>query len=191
MNTIQRTPVRLSLSRPLVFKSSLFFIAGSYLLMMSVLGYFFQMKQLNWNNVTHMLLLSSCLLPLIVILLSDRVRREILVWINKHLFAAQFDYRETWLTLTDKLDPSLPTKEAYDRALATGLNAVHHEQGAYLTVSATGELTLLSCQGLRLSSPILDELSLLVDYFATQRWIVDIPETVSYTHLTLPTNREV
>jgi putative PEP-CTERM system histidine kinase len=182
LNSLQKFPVMLSISKPLAFQGALFFLSGMYLLAVSVLGYFLQTFNLGFNYTTQLVIGGAAVLPLTLMLSSQRMRKEVLVWINKHLFAAQFDYRTTWLTLIEKLDPNLLGHQAYQQGLKTVLNAINHTSGVYYSVSVTNNVKCMANIETSLNSDVENTLSNLIDYLTASNWVIDIPDFIENKH---------
>lgn len=180
LNALQRTPLKISISKPLAFHGALFMLSGLYLLIISTAGYYVQSSNLGMTYTTLLVMGGAGCLPLLLVLSSQRIRREIFVWVNKHLFASQFDYRTTWLTLIEELSPDLSGKEAYEQGLKTVLEAINHQNGAYYKVNATSSVQLLSSLGMNLSPKAEQAITRLLPYLHQTGWVVDVEEAVSF-----------
>jgi putative PEP-CTERM system histidine kinase len=179
INSLRKTPLRLTISRPLAFHGSLFVIIGSYLIAVSLLTSMSSYFGFQWDHTSQSILFGAALIPLSYLFMSQRIRSEIRVWVNKHFFAGQFDYRKTWLKLLEDLDPSLTGQQATSCGLKSTLKALNHTRGAfYLFDESTSSLRELGSQGLSLRAESETELADMLALFCKNNysWIVDPSE---------------
>lgn len=176
MNALQNTTIKFHISKPLAFNGILFLMSGTYLLGISIIGYFIQLFEINFNHTTQLVLSGFAIVPLIFALSSSRLRKEVIVRVNKNLFSAQFDYRKTWLTLIEKLNPDLSGNVSDEYALRTILDSIKHDSGAYFDVNDSGEIKQLASLNINLTAETENTLLLMLDYLRETNWIVDIPE---------------
>jgi putative PEP-CTERM system histidine kinase len=175
LSKLQASPVRIALSRPLAFHGSLFAIAGAYLLLVSAITYGIALLGITLNGDTQLAIAAIMILPLSLFMLSPRARGEIRVWINKHLFAAQYDYRSTWLGLLGELDPSITGKEAHRVALKATLDAMQATSGAYISIQQGRLHEQVTLQ----LSTTLEERTYIqqsLPFFEQHGWIIDTEE---------------
>ena len=167
----------------MAFHGSLLVILGSYLIAVSFLTSLSSYLGFQWDHTSKSILFGAALFPLTYLFLSQRVRSEIRVWVNKHLFAGQFDYRKTWLKLIDELDPSLTGQQAINCGLESTLNALSHTRGAfYLYDEETSSLRELGTKGLALRAESESEITALLNTFSKKgdAWIVDAYEACEH-----------
>ncbi len=93
---------KLSLSRPLVFTTTSLVVAGSILLVVSVLGYLLRIGGEQYAVMEPFFLFLGILLIGFNLGTSTR-RARTRVWINKHFFQTKFDYNAEWRNLSDRL----------------------------------------------------------------------------------------
>lgn len=176
LQSLQQIPQKLCVSRPLAFHTTLFTIAGCYLLGLSFAGQVSQMYGLTYTSTIT--LLGAMAMPLLYLLSSGRLRRNILVWVNKHFFSAQFDYRQTWRDLTQAFLPELDAKKASETGLAAIQQAIHHEYGHFYR-KKEGAL-IWTCAANTSTGALPKEaqqqLLSLADDILDKGWIVDIEE---------------
>jgi putative PEP-CTERM system histidine kinase len=167
--------VKVCISRPMALHATLFSIAGIYLLGLAGVGFFLQNFAPNWSYTSHLTLMGAATFPLTYLLGSSKLRREVLVWINKHFFSSQFDYRDTWRMLNEYLDPQLHGPAASRQGLVALLSAINHPQGAYYRyVNGVWRSAAISMPPLSqgAESVLLD----VMNDIKNKPWIVDIHE---------------
>jgi putative PEP-CTERM system histidine kinase len=167
--------VKVCISRPMALHATLFSIAGIYLLGLSGVGFFLQNFAPSWSYTSHLTLMGAATFPLTYVLGSKKIRREVLVWVNKHFFSSQFDYRDTWRMLNEELDPQLHGPAASRQGLVALLSAINHSQGAYYRYvngtwrSAAMSMSALSHGAERVLFDVMNDIK-------NEHWIIDIYE---------------
>jgi len=123
---------------------------------------------------TVQMVLSLALLGALFFSLSFRTK--IKVFITKHFFANQFDYRHEWLKLTHCLNARELDENVYTTALRGLTQAVDYQVGCFIQVQ-NGELKVLA----NIDKPNLneDERAVLLElsvFLKSKNWIIDIEE---------------
>jgi len=113
-------------SRRVVFYTTTMIFAGIYLATIGIAGYYIRTLGGHWGPAVQLIIFVAALLTLIVLLLSDRVRAKLRVYVAKHFFQSKYDYREEWLRLIDTLTLSggdLPLRKRVIKSLAQVIDA--------------------------------------------------------------------
>jgi putative PEP-CTERM system histidine kinase len=176
--------VEIYISRDIVMHSTLLMVAGGYLFVMAMLGYAVKYFGGQWGGTIQIVLIALSLALLVTLFLSLSFRTQIKVFITKHFFANQFDYRHEWLKLTHCLN----TKEADGNVYATALRgltqAIDYQTGCFIQAQSS-ELNVLA----NIEKPDLneDEQTVLLEFaefFKLKNWIIDIEElrTLPYVY---------
>ncbi len=95
--------IRISVSRKMIFSSLGLMVVGIYLLGMGLVGEGLRYLGPNTGGNITILIGFSGALFLLVGMLSEQVRRKVVVFFNKHFFARKYDYRQQWLDFTNRL----------------------------------------------------------------------------------------
>jgi putative PEP-CTERM system histidine kinase len=164
------------ISRDIVMHSTLLMVAGIYLFVMAMLGYAVKYFGGQWGFAIQVVLIVLSFSLLMSLFLSLNFRTRIKVFITKHFFANQFDYRHEWLKLTDCLNTNESDGDAYATALRGVIQAIDYQTGC-LIQSQNGELRVLA----NIDKPTLndDEQTVLLQFsafFNSKNWIIDIEE---------------
>jgi putative PEP-CTERM system histidine kinase len=174
---IKHWGVEIFISREIVLHSSLLMVAGGYLFLMAMVGYFVKYIGGEWGATIQLVLIVLSTALLMTLFLSNNLRMKIRVFITKHFFANQFDYRIEWLKLT----AALPSNESnitavYHNALNGLIQAIDYNdgillkrEGHQLNVKAQIDHGLLTQREWQL-------LRELVKYSKKKDWIIDIEE---------------
>ncbi|OHY82226.1 XrtA/PEP-CTERM system histidine kinase PrsK [Marinobacter sp. AC-23] len=187
----RKQPIDFQLSRSAVFHAGTLILAGAYLLLLSVSGYYVRILGGNWGEALQVLLSAVALVFLVTLVLSRRIRAKLMVLISQNFFDYKYDYREEWLKLTKELadlsdEPPLP-----QRAIRILAGLVESNAGAIWLKSEQGSYTLK--ESANLATPrytVIDEDAELVRLFNEKEWIVNLDEykadPVSYDLLEIP-----
>lgn len=95
--------VGIAVSRRILFYSSALFGAAIYLLLMAAAGYYLRFSGGTWGTIFQLTFLFGAIILLIVVLFSGTTRSWLKVFISKHFFSYNYDYREEWLRFTRTL----------------------------------------------------------------------------------------
>lgn len=168
--------VEIYISRDVVMHSTLLMVAGGYLFLMAMVGYVVKYFGGEWGATIQIVLIALSLAFLATLFLSFSFRTKIKVFITKHFFANQFDYRHEWLRLTRCLNTSDTDEDVYALGLKGFIEAVDYQSGCIVQVK-NGELLVLA----EIDKPQLedDEKSVLLEfsrYLKDKNWIIDIEE---------------
>lgn len=169
--------IEIFVSRQVVLHSSLLVAAGGYLLVMAGAGYAVRYLGGQWSNTIQVLLVFLSLVLLAVLGLSNSVKTRIKVFITKHFFANQFDYRQEWITLTARLARQLDDEQQVPRhALGSVLKAIDYKKGLLFKWDDEQPRELANINMLPLNEDEIQVLQSLRQFCATQHWIVDLQE---------------
>ncbi|MBE1424222.1 putative PEP-CTERM system histidine kinase [Desulfomicrobium macestii] len=143
---LRRGPeVRISFSRRLAFKSVVLVAAGLYLVGLGLLG---EGARLFGDDLGRAVLLVVSFLAglgLLVVFLSDTVRRKIRLFLQMHFYGEKYDYRIQWVQFTQHLASARTQNELQQAALSAccetfgivgaGLFLFDHDRKLYLPAS--------------------------------------------------------
>jgi len=98
----------LAVSRRIMFHSAALFGSAIYLLAMGSAGYYLRYVGGSWGSVMQVTFLFGALVLLVGILFSGSFRAWLRVFISKHFYSYNYDYREEWLRFTGTLSRAGP-----------------------------------------------------------------------------------
>jgi hypothetical protein len=93
----------MAVSRRVMFHSAALFGSALYLLAMGSAGYYLRYFGGSWGTVMQVTFLFGALALLAGILFSGTFRSWLKVFISKHFYSYNYDYREEWLRFTRTL----------------------------------------------------------------------------------------
>ena len=185
---VKNWSVNVFVSRDVVFYSSMLLISGMYLLLLALAGYVINYFGGAWGDVVSIVFIILGGSVLATLLMTEKLRREVKVFITKHFFANKYDYRLEWLKSIDQLNNS-NTDNYYQTATKIICSSLNIENGALVRKVSPGAYELLYQQGLDIESRQLHHLSAADEYCQQHDWIIDVREFASiensYSNLTL------
>ncbi len=101
----------LRMSRKAAFHSATLLIAGLYLLLVSVIGYYLRFFGGDIGGALQQIVLWSALVAMTVLAVSGAMRARLRVFVQKHFFRYRYDYREEWLKFTTTLSSQQSPQE--------------------------------------------------------------------------------
>lgn len=175
---IKHWGVDIFVSREVVLHSSLLMVAGGYLFIMALAGYAVRYIGGEWGSTVQIALIVLSLALLATLFLSNSFRIRVKVFITKHFFANQFDYRIEWVRLTEALkasDGSL--QQVYDNALKGILQAIDYDEGLLVKRKHGAYMqTMASVEHDELTRPEQQLLKIISDFCEKKNWLVDLEE---------------
>jgi putative PEP-CTERM system histidine kinase len=135
----------LFISRQVVFYSTTLTGVGIYLIVMAIAGALIRQEGGRWGGLVQVAFLVAALVLLALVLSSARLRAAGRMFITKHFFRNQYEYRDEWLRLIRTLSAAndeLPIEQRGIKALADiadspgGQLWLHQGGGAYQPFAA-------------------------------------------------------
>ncbi len=168
--------IEIFVSREVVLHSTLLMIAGVYLLLMGIIGYAVQYYGGDWSTGIQIAFSFIALVFLAALLLSQQVRSNVKVFITKHFYANQFDYRVEWVKLTKQL-ATLPNgiEDVYQKALEGWLASLGYSVGVLYKKKDTQMRIVAQSSDAQtyISDPMLDAFAAFLE---KKCWIIDVDE---------------
>ena len=162
-------------SRDVVFYSSMLLMSGIYLLLLALAGYVINYFGGAWGDVISILFVIFGGSVLAALLITERLRREVKVFITKNFFANKYDYRVEWLKSIEQLEIG-ESDDYYHTATHIICSSLNIQQGALVKKISRGQYQCLYQQNFELEQADLQCL-VAVDEFCQQHgWIIDVRE---------------
>ena len=164
---------RIYVSRNVVFHSSLMMLAGLYLLLMAMVGYYIKYMGGEWGRAVQLLFAVVAVLMLAVVFFSESFRQKVKVFIAKHFFANRYEYRDEWLSLTQDLMAQPEQNSPYQHALTIMLKRLSADTG--MIYQCQGKQVIKMAQS-GAAAIATDAISPLLAYFNQHDWLIDLAE---------------
>ena len=172
---IQNGTVRVFVSRQVVFYSSMLMIAGVYLLVMAFAGYIIRFLGGEWGGLVSVTFLMFASVVLVVLLVTETLRRKVKVFIAKNFFANKYEYRDEWLSLIEKIETT-SAESYYQMATEIMMAKLEAAGGAILKWHGSHQYQIKYSKGLELGDDLEQGLTLCGQFCQQQGWIVDLRE---------------
>jgi putative PEP-CTERM system histidine kinase len=164
----------LAVSRRVVFHSVALFGSAIYLLAMGLAGYYLRYLGGNWGTVMQVTFLFGALILLGAMLFSGALRSRLKVFISKHFYRYNYDYREEWLRFTRALSEHGPGLAS--RSIETVAGLVESPGGALWIRRDSGRFEP-SANWRFPPVPVSEPAdSPFCHYLETKQWVVDLEE---------------
>jgi putative PEP-CTERM system histidine kinase len=175
-------------SREVVFYSSMLLISGVYLLLLAIAGYVINYFGGAWGDVISIAFVILGGSVLAALLITEKLRREVKVFITKHFFANKYDYRVEWFKSIEQLEIG-ESDDYYHTATHIICSSLSIEQGALVKKLSDGKFQCLYQQNFALEQDDLNCLGAVDDFCQQHGWIIDVRELAivedSYPSLSL------
>ncbi|WP_133468370.1 XrtA/PEP-CTERM system histidine kinase PrsK [Paraglaciecola marina] len=168
--------VEIYISREVVMHSTLLMVAGGYLFVMAMIGYVVKYMGVEWGSTIQIILIALSLGLLGTLFLSLRFKTRIKVFITKHFFANQFDYRQEWLELTHSLSGDSADGNIHATALKGLIEAIDYQSGCFIQVKHGNLKLLANIKHPSLTTEEEQVLEIFCTFFKSKNWIIDIEE---------------
>jgi putative PEP-CTERM system histidine kinase len=178
----------MALSRNVMFHSAALFGSAIYLLAMGSAGYYLKFFGGSWGAVMQVTFLFGALLLLAGVLFSGTFRSWLKVFISKHFYTYNYDYREEWMRFTRILSEQGPGLG--DRAIQAVAALVESPGGVLWQRGESGHYEPVAQWQARIPSAIEPHDSAFCQFLESTQWVVDLHEFAAapdkYAGLVLP-----
>ncbi len=176
------------ISREVVFFSSMLMISGGYLLLLSIAGYAINFIGGQWSDIVSIAFLVLGSTVLIALLITERLRREVKVFITKHFYANKYDYRIEWLKSIEQLQHS-SGNDCFQTATEIICASINSSKGALIKRTARSQYKCMYAKDFIYNANTSTFLGKVDDFYKKNAWIIDVREYIfvedSYPELDL------
>ncbi|PWB59898.1 MAG: PEP-CTERM system histidine kinase PrsK [Nitrosomonadales bacterium] len=166
--------LEISVSRRILFHSAALFGAALYLLAMAAAGYYLRFFGGNWGTVLQAVFLFGAVILLLGVLFSGTLRSWLKVFISKHFFNYNYDYREEWLRFTRAL--SEVGNGLGERTIQAVAELVESPGGALWIRRDSGSCELVAHWNMPLAQGEEPEKSSFCQFLENRQWVIDLQE---------------
>jgi putative PEP-CTERM system histidine kinase len=164
----------LSVSRRVMFHSAALFGSAIYLLAMGSAGYYLRFFGGSWGTVMQATFLFGALVLLAGILFSGTFRSWLKVFISKHFYSYNYDYREEWMRFTRTLSEHGPNLG--DRVVQAVAALVESPGGALWQRREPGQYEPVAHWEAPATGAIEPADSAFCQFLETTQWVIDLQE---------------
>ncbi|RSZ59342.1 PEP-CTERM system histidine kinase PrsK [Massilia atriviolacea] len=178
----------IAVSRRLLFHSAALFGSAAYLLAMGAAGYYLRYFGGQWGSLMQMAFLFGAVVLLAGILFSGTFRSWLKVFISKHFYSYNYDYREEWLRFTRTLSEAGPNLG--ERTLQAVGELVESSGGMLWIRREAGLCEPAASWHMPELAPAEPDDSAFCRFLESRQWVVDLQEFAKdpdkYEGLVLP-----
>lgn len=162
-------------SRHVVFHTATIMGAGTYLLLMAVVGYFIRFYGGTWGSLLQIVFFFGAGILLLTLLFSDKIRAKVRVFLSKHFFSYKHDYRDEWLKFTQNLAGSVDSVP--ERIIQSLITLTESNGGMLWEKAESGQYVLTTRWHMpEVSAMDASSLSSLTLFMARTQWVIDFDE---------------
>jgi len=168
--------IKINLSHSVAFHTGALLIIGIYLVVMSIAGYYIRSFGGNWGGVLQTLLIFSSLVGLLIVGTSGSMRAKLAVYVARNFFRYKYDYRDEWISLTNKLSRPDNYQTTYEQAIRCIADVVKSTGGG-LWLEENNQFNYIESANINLeTAPNITKDSSLTSFLESKDWIIDIPD---------------
>src|SRR5512133_2977986 len=176
-NVFPRGKARIQVSRQVAFKSVVLFVVGIYLVVLGLLGEGMRYFGTFFPRSVAISLAFILGIALLILMLSERFRREVKVVLHKNFYQHKHDYRTQWLRFTEQLSTSRSGDELLERILSAycdifGING----SALFLLEDIRNGYCVMAEHNMELREDVIATDNSLVRFMAKRAWVVSIVE---------------
>lgn len=164
----------ISVSRRILFHSATLLGTALYLLAMSAAGYYLRFFGGSWGAVMQVTFLFGAVALLVGILFSGAFRSWLKVFISKHFYNYNYDYREEWLGFTRTL--SEHGHELGERTIQAIAALVESPGGALFISRESGNCEPVAHWNMSLPNETESASGSLCQFLENKQWVIDLQE---------------
>ncbi len=181
--------LKVFVSKQVVFHTTGILVSGIYLLAMAFIGYYIKDLGGEFGDFFRLIFFVAAIVLLFVLISSGQLRAKLKVFLNKHFFKYQYDYREEWLNLIHILSDLDNHKPLPDRVTAVMSNIMDSHQANFWRCNDDVCKCMAGRDKLEFKMDA-SEWKSTVDFLNARQWIINIDEykvnPYLYENLQLP-----
>lgn len=167
-----RGGARVKISQKVLLKSVVLAVVSGYLLLLIALGEGMKYFGPMFPRVLTLSLLFLLGVLLLLVLLSDRLKREIKVFLHKNFYQSKYDYRAQWLALTERLTTFDSGEDLLRRVLLAYCEIFGVRGGAlFLYQQGCGWFCATAILELERFKETISDDNALLSYLRRTRWV--------------------
>jgi putative PEP-CTERM system histidine kinase len=165
----------MQVSRRILFHSATLFGSAIYLLTMAAAGYYLRFFGGDWGSVLQVAFLFGAAIVLLILLFSGSVRSWLKVFISKHFYNYNYDYREEWIRFTRILSGNGPGLG--ERAIKAVAALVESPGGMLFILKESGNCEPVAQWNMEESSGQPESInSAFCKFLAEKQWVIDLQD---------------
>lgn len=177
INRLQEEDIAITISRKIVFHTTILSGTGLYLLAMSLAGYYIRDYGGSWGELAQMFFIFLALLLLIILFASGTIRAWAKVYFSKHFFHYHYDYREEWIKLSRTIAQLGSINELSGFIIQTLAKLVDSSGGGIWLKNKQGNYFLSDELHLGFEpNQLIDATTPFIPFIQNNQWVIDFVE---------------
>lgn len=177
LKRLTKDQIRLQVSNKLIFHTTVLLGAGSYLLLMSLAGYYIKVYGGSWGAIAQISFIFLAIILLLTFFISGKIRALAKVYFSKHLFQHRYDYRDEWIKLSKNLANLTSLDDLSNFIINTLSKLVDSSGGGIWVKNEQGDYYLAAEQNLELlTRTVISKNESLIHFFSKKQWVIDFVE---------------
>jgi putative PEP-CTERM system histidine kinase len=170
--------VEVTVSRGVFYKSLSIFFIGFYLLGLGLIGE--GMRYLGpgvGKNITAFLGFTGAI-GILVLMLSEQLRKKVMVFINKNFYSQKYDYRAQWLQFTQRIS----SKHSFDGLLSSiteGFKDAIGARSASVWLREEGNGEYYCAKAVDIEVPKVKPGKEIIDFLKDKGWVFNVKDNKS------------
>ena len=163
--------------RKALFHTSVLIITGSYLLLMSLAGFYIRDYDGNWGGFAQIIFVFLALMTLVILLVSGKIRAMTKVYFNQHFFNYRYDYRDIWIELSKTIAQIDTVNELYSVIIKTLMDLAETSGGALWLNNSQNDFYLAEEIHLnQQTTQLIKKNNSLIRFMINKQWVIDFVE---------------
>lgn len=165
--------VEVTISRKMFYRSLSVFIIGCYLLGLGLVGQgmrYFD-PRIGENIVTFLGFVGAFVV--LIIILSEQLRRKAIVFISKNFYSYKYDYREQWLKFTQRIFLKNDFNELLD-SIAEGFKEAIGSRGALVWLKSKDNREYVCVKVVETNMVNIVPNNSLIEFLQHNKWVLNI-----------------
>ncbi len=172
--------VTIHVSQQIACKSVVLLAVGLYIIYLGVVGEGMKYFGSGFQHAMIIALLFFSGLGLFIMLLSETVKRRVMVFIHKNFYQNKYDYRNQWIQFTDRLSSSQSNENLLFLIVSEFCETFGMGNGALFILNQERDIYQQASEiGIDSNNVVFAVNTPAIQSLAGSRWIVDLRDNIS------------
>ncbi|MDW7644569.1 MAG: PEP-CTERM system histidine kinase PrsK [Desulfuromonadales bacterium] len=178
------TLTTISLSKKIAFQSVVLLFIGLYLIGMALVGEGLRYLGVSSPKTVFFVIALLAGVAVVIVLLSETLRRKLKVFLYKNFYARKYDYREEWLLFTGKLSNAQSENELYRAIISFYCDVFAASTAALYLVDGKGLFRPAEMYRMDVDETFSSDSSLIV-LLQQKDWVLNVRDDRKTTELNI------
>jgi putative PEP-CTERM system histidine kinase len=171
----RRGEVRIRVSRHVAYKSVVLLAVGLYFVLLGLMGEGMKYIGTSFSRTVTISLAFLIGIVLLIMFLSERVKREVKVVLHKNFYQHKHDYRTQWLCFTEQLSTSRSGDELLRRILSAYCDIFGFNGAAlFLYEGGCGGYCMTAFHNIEQMEDIIPKDNSIISFMKSKAWVISV-----------------